>query len=787
MVRHSSRRATRGPRSRSATQASAGGAAFEPLELRRLLSATISGTLFNDPNGDGVRGPSESALPGRTVYLDTNGNGTLDAGTTTVPSTNVPAPILDNATITNNLTVSGVTGLVTDVNVNINISHTYDSDLTVDLISPAGQRVRLFSNNGGSGENFVNTVLDDEAPTAIGAGAAPFTGSFRPIGLLSTFDGSSANGTWHLDVADTVALDSGTLNSWSIQFTTGEPAATTDANGAYSFTVAPGSYSVRQVLPGGWVGTTPAGGNYAVSAVDGQTYSGRDFGSGLASAPPVATLVSAPDVTAFGGAYYYYSVRYGDAVYVDYQSIVNGHDTQVSGPNGYVQQGNLANLTESNGQWTATYYVTAPGGTWDGADQGAYTIALRDNEVSDLQGNFTPGGPLGAFNVSDPPPTATLISSPDVSAFGGAYYYYTVRYADNVYVDYQSIVNGHDTTVTGPNGYSQQGNLANLTESGGVWTATYYVTAPGGTWDAADQGAYSISLNPNEVKDLAGNFTPAQTLGGFNVSDPPPTATLTAAPDVTAFGGIYYYYTVRYADNVYVDYTSIVNGHDTEVSGPNGFLQQGNLANLTESGGVWTATYYITAPGGTWDAADAGAYTIALRANEVKDLAGNFTPAGTLGTFNVSDPPPTATLTSAPNVTTPGAVYYYYTVRYADNVYVDYTSIVNGNDTVVTGPGAFSQLGSLANLTESGGVWTATYYITAPGGTWDSADAGTYTISLRANEVKDLAGNFSPAQTLGTFQAFPTATVAGVASPFSNIPIVPGNGLDLASRQTVLT
>src|SRR5439155_18103113 len=102
-----------------------------------------------------------------------------------------------------------------------------------------------------------------------------------------------------------------------------------------------------------------------------------------------------------------------------------------------------------------------------------------DNGVKALAGNFTPGGALGGFNVSDPPPTATLVSSPDVSAFGGAYYYYTVRYADNVYVDYTTIVNGNDTQVTGPNDYSQLGNLANLTESGGVWTATYYVTAPG--------------------------------------------------------------------------------------------------------------------------------------------------------------------------------------------------------------------------------------------------------------------------------------------------------------------
>src|SRR4051794_20726717 len=116
---------------------------------------------------------------------------------------------------------------------------------------------------------------------------------------------------------------------------------------AYSFTVAPGSYAVRQVVPAGWVGTAPAGGVHSIVAADGQTYAGRDFGSGLADAPPVATLLSAPNVTQFGGSAYYYTVHYGYAVFVDYQTIVNGHDTTVTGPNGFSAPSTLANLSLS--------------------------------------------------------------------------------------------------------------------------------------------------------------------------------------------------------------------------------------------------------------------------------------------------------------------------------------------------------------------------------------------------------------------------------------------------------
>ncbi len=47
---------------------------LELLEDRRLLS-TISGTLWNDLDGDGVRQAAEPGLPDRAVFLDGNENG----------------------------------------------------------------------------------------------------------------------------------------------------------------------------------------------------------------------------------------------------------------------------------------------------------------------------------------------------------------------------------------------------------------------------------------------------------------------------------------------------------------------------------------------------------------------------------------------------------------------------------------------------------------------------------------------------------------------------------------
>src|SRR2546423_10836215 len=54
--------------------------AFEFLEPRRFLSATISGTAFVDANLDGVRQSTETGLAGEKVYVDANNNGKLDSG-----------------------------------------------------------------------------------------------------------------------------------------------------------------------------------------------------------------------------------------------------------------------------------------------------------------------------------------------------------------------------------------------------------------------------------------------------------------------------------------------------------------------------------------------------------------------------------------------------------------------------------------------------------------------------------------------------------------------------------
>ncbi len=144
--------------------------------------------------------------------------GSPTQATNTYPSSDVPKSILDNATVTSNLPISN-TGTIQDVNATLNVAHTYDGDLLLTLIGPNGTRVILADHRGSSGDNFTNTVFDDQASTPIASGAAPFTGSYRPDAALSALNGLAANGTWKLEVQDTGPGDTGTLQSWSVTLT----------------------------------------------------------------------------------------------------------------------------------------------------------------------------------------------------------------------------------------------------------------------------------------------------------------------------------------------------------------------------------------------------------------------------------------------------------------------------------------------------------------------------------------------------------------------------------------
>ena len=119
-----------------------------------------------------------------------------------------------------------------DLDIRISITHTNVFDLQIFLQSPAGTRLCLNMYDFREffeGENYTQTIFDDEAETAIEVAEPPFTGRFRPkaidaANLLEIFDGENVYGLWRLQIYDAFYADTGNLDSFELIITTPEPA-----------------------------------------------------------------------------------------------------------------------------------------------------------------------------------------------------------------------------------------------------------------------------------------------------------------------------------------------------------------------------------------------------------------------------------------------------------------------------------------------------------------------------------------------------------------------------------
>ena len=139
-----------------------------------------------------------------------------------VASTNVPVAISASGTptVTSTLNIpSG--GVISDVNVNLNIAHTWVNDLTVTLTSPSGTAVQLFTAKCDPVNGNINVLAtyDDLGAALVcnpGPNPAGISGNLIPDNPLSAFNGLNSTGTWTLRVTDGFNQDGGAINAWSL-------------------------------------------------------------------------------------------------------------------------------------------------------------------------------------------------------------------------------------------------------------------------------------------------------------------------------------------------------------------------------------------------------------------------------------------------------------------------------------------------------------------------------------------------------------------------------------------
>jgi len=207
-------------------------------------AASISGTVFNDLNGNGAINPGEPGVPGVTVNLDTNADGSVDASTVT------------------------------------SASGTY----TFGSLAAGTYRVRETAPAG--------TVQTSANPADLVLGAATDVtgvdfGNFTLITIsglaFNDLNGDGVQGPGEPGMSGvTIQLDTGANGSVDATTVTG-------ASGTYAFTgLGPGTYRVREVVPAGFAQTSanPAD----VTPASGVDVSGINFGDQAVAAPPVPAL-----------------------------------------------------------------------------------------------------------------------------------------------------------------------------------------------------------------------------------------------------------------------------------------------------------------------------------------------------------------------------------------------------------------------------------------------------------------------------------------------------------------
>ncbi len=162
--------------------------------------------------GSGSNPPGTTPPPNPIVYyILTNYNQC---------SNTVPKPI-NNLQITQDTINISQSGIINDVNVNLTINHANDGDLFIMVISP-NSSTTLSQYIGEGGQNYINTTFDDSASIPITAASPPFTGTFKPQGLLSLLNNQSVAGKWILKIYDKASPNTGSLISWclNIKYTT---------------------------------------------------------------------------------------------------------------------------------------------------------------------------------------------------------------------------------------------------------------------------------------------------------------------------------------------------------------------------------------------------------------------------------------------------------------------------------------------------------------------------------------------------------------------------------------
>ena len=533
-------------------------------------------------------------------------------------------------------------------------------------------------------------------------------------------------------------------------------------------------------------------GAYVIAVADGQILdtsgnpvAGVNIGGFTVNIDQTAptALASAADIIVAGNGAQTITVDFSDNAEMNVASIDAG-DVTVIAPDSTVLALSLVSIDDNtNGTpRSATFSLAAPGGAWDYSSNGAYAVHIAADAVSDTSGNGISAGNIGAFQVTIPDTTlpAASAAAADITSPSATAQQITVTLSDNVAIDVTTLADAN-LVVIGPDNQSYAATFVGVDTNtdGSPRTATFSVTAPGGTWDQADNGAYAIMIAPTSIADTNGNFVPAGPIGGFTVDIDQTAPTASASgEEITVAGGATQDISVILSDNKAIDVSTISAG-DFGVIAPDDTNLPVELVSVSSgtNGSPRTVTLRVNAPGGTWQWDSSGTYLVAIADSAIADTSGNAVVGGNIGSFQVSVPrPPDVTgpdaTATASSITTGGGMTQDITVVITDDRNIDVATLGDDDIQVLdpqNSPIAATFIG--VNNNTNGSPRTATYRISAPNGSWHQADNGAYAVRMAPTAVADEAGNAVATGTIGAFQVDIDETAPTAVASVSDITV----------------
>ncbi|MGH7204110.1 MAG: SdrD B-like domain-containing protein [Candidatus Levyibacteriota bacterium] len=500
---------------------------------------TLSGTVYNDNNQNGLQDSGETGYAGATVTLNTGQTATTDSnGTYSFPNSEagsyvatVTAPSGYFTTTSNPVTVS----LAADTTVNFCISHaaptttlrlspnpfsdgTYPNPVTVTLAATAETGFTVattaYTIDGGTQQTYT-------APfTVSGSGNHTVTywsvdnsGIQEAVNTKTfTIAAFKLSGTVYNDDNQNGVQDTGETGyqGTTVTLNTGQT-TTTDANGTYAFAnLQPGTYTETVSIPNGYATTTTNPATVALSTDTTQNF-------GIYAAPQVGAISTQPNPVQINTAVAT-SATFTDGDTTDTHTATwNWGDTTTS-------QGTV---TEPNG--------TTPGavtGSHSYATAGVYTVTLTvtDNDGASNTATYqyvTVYNPTsqGLFSAAQHYTSPAGAYSQNTSLTGTVRFGLSYKYQGTMPVGDKQFT----MTFSAANLTFNATSVSSLVTANGIGTLTGTGTINGSGTDTflvtGDGNANTIRI---QIKDQSGNV----------LYDTQPGAAATAAPTTSVTGNV---------------------------------------------------------------------------------------------------------------------------------------------------------------------------------------------------------------------------------------------------------